>query len=78
MLNSEFLFNSVSASSFVLGSTTFKDSQITGSISIQGSLTTTGNITIDGDVDIIVNGKKREEVAGDFDMFMDNKDYGFK
>ena len=31
------------------------------------------NITIDGDVDIIVNGKKREEVAGDFDMFMDNK-----
>ena len=46
------MFNSVSASSLILGSTTFKDSQITGSISIQGSLTTTGNITIDGDATV--------------------------
>ena len=40
------VFNSVSASSLVLGSTTYKDSQITGSQSIQGSLTTTGNLSI--------------------------------
>jgi len=46
------VFNSVSASSLILGSTTFKDSQITGSISIQGSLATTGNITIDGDATV--------------------------
>ena len=46
------VFNSVSASSFVLGSTTFKDSQITGSLSISGSLTTTGNITVDGDTTV--------------------------
>ncbi len=39
-------FNPVSASSLVLGSTTYKDSQITGSQSIQGSLTTTGNLSI--------------------------------
>ena len=49
---SDVVFNSVSASSFVLGSTTYKDSQITGSISISGSLTTTGNITVDGDTTV--------------------------
>jgi hypothetical protein len=43
---SNVVFNSVSASSLVLGSTTYKDSQITGSQSIQGSLTTTGNLSI--------------------------------
>ena len=49
---SNVVFNSVSASSLILGSTTFKDSQITGSISIQGSLTTTGDMTIDGNATV--------------------------
>jgi len=49
---SDVVFNSVSASSLVLGSTTFKDSQITGSISLLGSLTTSGNMTIDGDATV--------------------------
>ena len=31
------------------------------------------NITIEGDVDIKINGQRREEIAGDLDMFMDNK-----
>ena len=46
------VFNSVSASSLILGSTTYKDSQITGSISLLGSLTTSGNITIDGNATV--------------------------
>ena len=49
---SDVIFNSVSASSLILGSTTFKDSQITGSISILGSLTTSGNMTIDGNTNV--------------------------
>ena len=49
---SNVVFNSVSASSLILGSTTFKDSQITGSISIQGSLTTTNNLTINGNTTV--------------------------
>ena len=31
------------------------------------------NITIEGDVDNKINGQRREEIAGDLDMFMDNK-----
>jgi len=49
---SDVIFNSVSASSLILGGTTFKDSQITGSISILGSLTTSGNMTIDGNTNV--------------------------
>ncbi len=49
---SNVVFNSVSASSLLLGSTTFKDSQITGSISILGSLTTTDNLTINGNTTV--------------------------
>ena len=49
---SNVVFNSVSASSLTLGSTIFKDSQITGSISILGSLTTTNNLTINGDATV--------------------------
>ena len=52
---SNVVFNAVSASSLVLGGTTFKDQQITGSQSILGSLTTTGNLTINTDANI--NGK---------------------
>ena len=43
---SNVVFNSVSASSFVLGDTTFKDSQITGSITISDSLTITNNLAV--------------------------------
>ena len=46
------VFNSVSASSLILGSTIFKDSQITGSISINGSLVSDGNITITGNASV--------------------------
>ncbi len=46
------VFNSVSASSLILGSSIFRDSQITGSQSIQGSLTTTGNLTINSDATV--------------------------
>ena len=49
---SNVVFNSVSASSFVLGSTTYKDSQITGSISISGSLTATSDLTINGNATV--------------------------
>ena len=49
---SNVVFNSVSASSLTLGSTIFKDSQITGSISILGSLTTTNNLTINGNATV--------------------------
>ena len=36
----------------ILGSTTYKDSQITGSQSIQGSLTTTSDLTINGNATV--------------------------
>jgi len=49
---SNVVFNSVSASSLILGSTTYKDSQITGSQSIQGSLTTTSDLTINGNATV--------------------------
>ena len=49
---SNVVFNAVSASSLVLGSTTFKDQQITGSQSILGSLTTTGDLTINSDTTV--------------------------
>ncbi len=46
------VFNSVSASSLTLGSTIFKESQITGSISISGGLTTSTNVIVDGDANV--------------------------
>jgi|TARA_R100000081_G_scaffold76111_1_gene42556 hypothetical protein len=46
------VFNSVSASSFVLGDTTFKDSQITGSITISDSLTITNNLIVNGNTTV--------------------------
>jgi hypothetical protein len=49
---SNVVFNSVSASSIILGSTTFNDSQITGSISINGGLTTSANVTVEGDTNV--------------------------
>jgi hypothetical protein len=49
---SNVIFNSVSASSFVLGDTTFKDSQITGSITISDSLTITNNLIVNGNTTI--------------------------
>ena len=49
---SNVVFNSVSASSLILGSTTYKDSQITGSISLSGSLTTTSDLTINGNATV--------------------------
>ena len=39
-------------SSFVLGDTTFKDSQITGSITISDSLTVTNNLTVNGNTTV--------------------------
>lgn len=49
---SDVVFNSISASSFVLGDTTFKDSQITGSITISDSLTITNNLTVNGNTTV--------------------------
>jgi|TARA_R100000479_G_scaffold133740_1_gene71113 ethanolamine utilization microcompartment shell protein EutS len=49
---SNVVFNSVSASSLILGSTTFNDSQITGSITFSDSLTLTNNLTIDGNATV--------------------------
>tara|TARA_R100001463_G_scaffold35621_2_gene77340 strand:- start:313 stop:1989 length:1677 start_codon:yes stop_codon:yes gene_type:complete len=49
---SNVVFNSVSASSFVLGDTTFKDSQITGSITISDSLTVTNNLIVNGNTTV--------------------------
>jgi len=46
------VFNSVSASSLTLGSTIFKESQITGSISISGGLTTSTNVIVDGNANV--------------------------
>ena len=46
------VFNSVSASSLTLGSTTFNSSQITGSITTSGSFTTIGDITVNGDATV--------------------------
>ena len=45
-------FAQVSASSLVIGDTTFNDNSITGSISLADSLTTTGDTTIQGDATI--------------------------
>jgi hypothetical protein len=49
---SNVVFNSVSASSLTLGSTTFNSSQITGSITTSGSFTTIGDITVNGDATV--------------------------
>ena len=49
---SNVVFNSVSACSLILGSTTFNDSQITGSITFSDSLTLTNNLTIDGNATV--------------------------
>ena len=46
------VFNSVSASSLILGSTIFKDSQITGSITISDSLTITNNLIVNGNTTV--------------------------
>jgi len=45
-------FAQVSASSFVIGTNTYNDNSLTGSLSISGSLTTTGDITVNGDVTV--------------------------
>ena len=45
-------FAQVSASSFVIGTNTYNDNSLTGSLSISGSLTTTGDITVNGDATI--------------------------
>lgn len=46
------VFNSVSASSLVLGNTTVNGSNITGDLGITGSVTLTGNFTVGGDATI--------------------------
>ena len=46
------VFNSVSASSLVLGDTTVNGSNITGDLGITGSVTLTGNFTVGGDATI--------------------------
>ena len=45
-------FAQVSASSFVIGTNTYNDNSLTGSLSISGSLTTTGDITVNGDATV--------------------------
>ena len=45
-------FAQVSASSFVIGTNTYNDNSLTGSLNISGSLTTTGNITVNGDATV--------------------------
>ena len=45
-------FAQVSASSFVIGTNTYNDNSLTGSLNISGSLTTTGDITVSGDATI--------------------------
>jgi len=45
-------FAQVSASSFVIGTNTYNDNSLTGSLNISGSLTTTGDITVNGDATI--------------------------
>jgi hypothetical protein len=46
------VFNQVSASSVVLGSTTYDGGSITGNLNITGSVTTTGNLTINGNATV--------------------------
>ena len=45
-------FAQVSASSLVIGTNTYNDNSLTGSLNISGSLTTTGNITVNGDATV--------------------------
>tara|TARA_R110002073_G_scaffold144833_1_gene296947 strand:- start:134 stop:1828 length:1695 start_codon:yes stop_codon:yes gene_type:complete len=45
-------FAQVSASSFVIGTNTYNNNSLTGSLSISGSLTTTGDITVNGDATV--------------------------
>jgi len=45
-------FNQVSASSLVIGDTTYDSGGITGSLNISGSVTTTGNLTVNGNATI--------------------------
>ena len=49
---SDVVFAQVSASSLVLGSTTYNGGSITGDVSVTGSLTTTGDLTIQGSATI--------------------------
>jgi len=51
--NSNVVFNSVSASSVVVGDTTFNDSSITSTnLTVTGSVTNTGNLTVRGDATV--------------------------
>jgi len=45
-------FNQVSASSLVIGDTTYDSGGITGSLNVSGSVTTTGNLTVNGNATI--------------------------
>jgi len=45
-------FNQVSASSLVIGDTTYDSGGITGSLNVSGSVTTTGNLTVNGNAAI--------------------------
>ena len=45
-------FNQVSASSLVIGDTTYDSGCITGSLNVSGSVTTTGNLTVNGNATI--------------------------
>jgi hypothetical protein len=49
---SNVVFNSISGSSLTLGSTIYRESQITGSQSIQGSLTTTSTLAVGGNATV--------------------------
>ncbi len=52
--NSNVVFNSVSASSVVVGDTTFNDSSITSTnLTVTGSVTNTGDLTVRGDATIL-------------------------
>ena len=46
------IFNQVSSSALVLGSTSYNSSGITGSLNITGSVSTIGNLTVNGDATI--------------------------
>ena len=49
---SNVIFNQVSSSALVLGSTSYNSSGITGSLNITGSVSTIGNLTVNGDVTV--------------------------
>jgi hypothetical protein len=51
-ITSNVTFNQVSASSLVIGDTTYDSGGITGSLNVSGSVTTTGNLTVNGNATI--------------------------